>query len=181
MILEAVRLALNRLRANAARSALTVLGIVIGVGSVVTLVAVGNGSAADVNNQFSGLGANTLTVSSGRGFGGGLRGAAGSGTPLTLRDADAVRGAPGIAAVAPVVQSTANITVAGTTVQNPVVGTTPAYVAVNGLKLARGSFFSDFANARRLQVAVLGATLTSDLGLSGDRAVGTTVTVRGLP
>jgi putative ABC transport system permease protein len=80
-----------------------------------------------------------------------------------------------------VVQRTANITAGGTTVQNPVVGTTPAYVAVNGLKLARGSFFSDFATARRLQVAVLGATLTSDLGLSADRAVGTTVTVRGLP
>jgi putative ABC transport system permease protein len=181
MLFEAVRLALDRLRANAARSALTVLGIVIGVGSVVTLVAVGNGSAAAVSNQFSGLGANTLTVTSGRGFGGGLRGAAGSGTPLTLDDVEAVRDAPGIAAVAPVVQSTANITVGGTTVQNPVVGTTPAYVAVNGLKLARGSFFSDFADARRLQVAVLGATLTSDLGLSADRAVGTTVTVRGLP
>jgi putative ABC transport system permease protein len=181
MLFEAVRLALDRLRANAARSALTVLGIVIGVGSVVTLVAVGNGSAAAVSNQFSGLAANTLTVTSGRGFGGGLRGAAGSGTPLTLDDVEAVRDAPGIAAVAPVVQSTANITVGGTTVQNPVVGTTPAYVAVNGLKLARGSFFSDFADARRLQVAVLGATLTSDLGLSADRAVGTTVTVRGLP
>jgi putative ABC transport system permease protein len=181
MLFEGVRLALNRLRANAARSALTVLGVVIGVGSVVTLVAVGNGSAAEVSNQFSGLGANTLTVTSGRGFGGGLRGAAGSGTPLTLRDADAIRRAPGIAAVAPVVQGTANVAVGGTTVQNPVIGTTPAYVAVNGLELARGSFFSDFADARRLQVAVLGATLTSDLGLTADQAVGTTVTVRGLP
>ena len=80
ILIASARLALERLRANAARSALTVLGIVIGVGSVVTLVAVGNGSAAQVNSQFSGLGANTLTVTSGRGFGGGLRGAAGSGT-----------------------------------------------------------------------------------------------------
>jgi putative ABC transport system permease protein len=181
ILLASVRLALERLRANAARSALTVLGIVIGVGSVVTLVAVGNGSAAEVNSQFSGLGANTLTVTSGRGFGGGLRGAAGSGTPLTMKDVDAVRAASGVAAVAPVVQASANITAGPTTVQSPVVGTTPEYVKVNGLQLATGSFFSDFANARRLQVAVLGATLTSDLGLSTRQAVGTTVTVRGLP
>jgi putative ABC transport system permease protein len=172
ILIASARLALERLRANAARSALTVLGIVIGVGSVVTLVAVGNGSAAQVNSQFSGLGANTLTVTSGRGFGGGLRGAAGSGTPLTLQDVDAVQRAPGIASVAPIVQAQANITVGDTTVQSPVVGTTPSYVEVNGLRLASGSFFSDFADARRLQVAVLGATLTSDLGLAPRQAVG---------
>ena len=78
MILEAVRLAAGRLRANALRSMLTVLGLVIGVGSVVTLVAVGNGSAADVQDQFSRLGANTLTVTGGRGFGLGVAGLAGA-------------------------------------------------------------------------------------------------------
>jgi putative ABC transport system permease protein len=181
IVLASVRLALDRLKANAARSALTVLGIVIGVAAVVALVAVGNGSAAEVNNQFSGLGANTLTVTSGRGFGGGLRGAAGSGTPLTMQDVAAVQRAPGVAAVAPVVQSQANITAGGTTVQNPVVGTTPAYVSVNGLQLDSGSFFSDYADAKRLRVAVLGASLSGDLGLSPRQAVGSTVTVRGLP
>jgi putative ABC transport system permease protein len=181
ILIASVRLALERLMANAARSALTVLGIVIGVGAVVALVAVGNGSAAEVNSQFSGLGANTLTVTSGRGFGGGLRGAAGSGTPLTMRDVAAVQRAPGVAAVAPVVQAQANVTIGATTVQNPVVGTTPAYVAVNGLRLDSGSFFSDFADARRLRVAVLGATLCVDLGLSPRQAVGGTVSVRGLP
>jgi putative ABC transport system permease protein len=157
ILIASVRLALERLRANAARSALTVLGIVIGVGSVVALVAVGNG------------------------FGGGLRGAAGSGSPLTMQDVAAVQRAPGVAAVAPVVQAQANITVGDTTVQTPVVGTTPSYVAVNGLQLDSGSFFSDFANARRLRVAVLGASLSGDLGLAPRQAVGSTVSVRGLP
>jgi putative ABC transport system permease protein len=157
ILIASVRLALERLRANAARSALTVLGIVIGVGSVVALVAVG------------------------RGFGGGLRGAAGSGSPLTMQDVAAVQRAPGVAAVAPVVQAQANITVGDTTVQTPVVGTTPSYVAVNGLQLDSGSFFSDFANARRLRVAVLGASLSGDLGLAPRQAVGSTVSVRGLP
>jgi putative ABC transport system permease protein len=181
IVLASVRLALDRLKANAARSALTVLGIVIGVAAVVALVAVGNGSAAEVNNQFSGLGANTLTVTSGRGFGGGLRGAAGSGTPLTMQDVAAVQRAPGVGAVAPVVQAQANITAGATTVQNPVVGTTPAYVSVNGLQLDSGSFFNEYADAKRLRVAVLGASLSGDLGLSPRQAVGSTVTVRGLP
>jgi ABC-type lipoprotein release transport system permease subunit len=89
MIGEAIRLAGGRLRANALRSLLTVVGLVIGVGSVVTLVAVGNGSAAEVNDQFSRLGSNTMTVMGGRGFGGGVQGAAGSSESLTLADADA--------------------------------------------------------------------------------------------
>ena len=63
------------------RSLLTVVGLVIGVGSVVTLVAVGNGSTADVNDQFSRLGSNTMTVMGGRGFGGGIAGTAGSTRP----------------------------------------------------------------------------------------------------
>jgi putative ABC transport system permease protein len=74
IVVESIRLALARLRANALRSGLTVLGIVIGVGSVVALVAVGQGSAAETSAQFSSLGANVLTVASGRGFGQGVAG-----------------------------------------------------------------------------------------------------------
>ena len=105
MIGEAVRLAAGRLRANALRSLLTVVGLVIGVGSVVTLVAVGNGSAADVNDQFSRLGSNTMTVMGGRGFGGGIAGTAGSNQTLTLADVQAVRRLDSVRAVAPLVQT----------------------------------------------------------------------------
>jgi len=177
VIFEAVRLALSRLRANALRSMLTVIGLVIGVGSVVALVAVGNGSAADVNDQFSGLGANTLTVQGGRGFGGGIMGAAGSNKTLTLTDVKQIGKLSSVRAVAPLVQTSATVTNGSTNVTGTVKGTTPALVDVENLKLASGAFFSQFAQDRGLKLAVLGSTLASDLGLDARTGVGTTIDV----
>jgi putative ABC transport system permease protein len=177
MILEAVRLAAGRLRANALRSMLTVIGLVIGVGSVVTLVAVGNGSAADVNDQFSRLGANTLTVTGGRGFGFGVAGMAGSNETLTLADAKALERLDSVAAVAPLVQAQETISIGASGVQATVVGTTNAIRRVGDLQLAGGSFFAGFAEDRGLKLAVLGAGLAHDLGLDGRTAVGSTLSV----
>jgi putative ABC transport system permease protein len=174
---EAVRLALGRLRANALRSMLTVTGLVIGVGSVVTLVAVGNGSAADVNDQFSRLGTNTLTVMGGRGFGGGIAGTAGSNATLTLADAAAIQQLDSVRAVAPIVQTQQTITNGATSVQATVKGTTTAIQGVDNLQLAGGAFFSGFAQERGLKLAVLGASLASDLGLDARQAVGAVLDV----
>jgi putative ABC transport system permease protein len=177
MIGEAVRLAAGRLRANALRSLLTVVGLVIGVGSVVTLVAVGNGSAAEVNDQFSRLGSNTMTVMGGRGFGGGVRGAAGSSESLTLADADAIDQLDSVRAVAPVVQTQQTITNGATSVQATVKGTTTAIQGVDNLQLNGGAFFSGFAEERGLKLGVLGASLAADLGLSPRQAIGATLDV----
>jgi putative ABC transport system permease protein len=177
MIGEAIRLALGRLRANALRSMLTVTGLVIGVGSVVTLVAVGNGSAADVNDQFSRLGSNTLTVMGGRGFGGGIAGTAGSNETLTLADVQAISQLDSVRAVAPVVQTQQTITNGATSVQATVKGTTTAIQAVDNLQLAGGAFFSGFAEDRGLKLGVLGASLAADLDLNARQAVGVTLEV----
>ncbi len=177
MILEAIRLAAGRLRANLLRSMLTVIGLVIGVGSVVTLVAVGNGSAADVNDQFSRLGANTLTVTGGRGFGFGVSGLTGSNKTLTLDDSRALERLDSVRAVAPSVQAQETITNGSTSVQATVTGTTTAMQQVDNLELAGGSFFSGFAEGRGLKLGVLGASLASDLGLDGRSAVGRTLDV----
>ena len=177
MILEAIRLAAGRLRANLLRSMLTVIGLVIGVGSVVTLVAVGNGSAADVNDQFSRLGANTLTVTGGRGFGFGVSGLTGSNKTLTLDDSRALERLDSVRAVAPSVQAQETITNGSTSVQATVTGTTTAMQRVDNLELAGGSFFSGFAEGRGLKLGVLGASLASDLGLDGRSAVGRTLDV----
>jgi putative ABC transport system permease protein len=174
---EAVRLALGRLRANALRSMLTVVGLIIGVGAVVTLVAVGNGSAADVNDQFSRLGANTMTVMGGRGFGFGVRGAAGSNKTLTLQDVQNVAALDSVKSVAPVVETQQTITNGATSVQSTVDGTTTAIQQVNNLHLAGGAFFSGFAQDKGLKLGVLGATLASDLGLDARSAVGATIDV----
>jgi putative ABC transport system permease protein len=177
VILEAIRLAAGRLRANLLRSMLTVIGLVIGVGSVVTLVAVGNGSAADVNDQFSRLGANTLTVTGGRGFGFGVSGLTGSNKTLTLDDSRALERLDSVRAVAPSVQAQETITNGSTSVQATVTGTTTAMQQVDNLELAGGSFFSGFAEGRGLKLGVLGASLASDLGLDGRSAVGRTLDV----
>jgi putative ABC transport system permease protein len=177
MIGEAIRLAAGRLRANALRSLLTVIGLVIGVGSVVTLVAVGNGSAAEVNDQFSRLGSTTMTVMGGRGFGGGVRGAAGSSESLTLADADAIDQLDSVRAVAPVVQTQQTITNGATSVQATVKGTTTAIQGVDNLQLNGGAFFSGFAEERGLKLGVLGASLAADLGLSPRQAIGATLDV----
>jgi putative ABC transport system permease protein len=174
---EAVRLAGGRLRANALRSMLTVVGLVIGVGSVVTLVAVGNGSAADVHDQFSRLGTNTLTVMGGRGFGGGIRGAAGSDDTLTLADVQALGRLDSVRAVAPMVQTQQTITAGATSVQATVKGTTADLQGVEHLQLAAGAFFSGFAQERGLKLGVLGASLTDDLGLDARQAVGAALDV----
>jgi putative ABC transport system permease protein len=177
MILEAIRLAAGRLQANALRSVLTVTGLVIGVGAVVTLVAVGNGSAADVGDQFSRLGANTLTVLGGRGFGAGVRGTAGSDETLTLEDARRIGRLGSVAAVAPVVQTQQTITNGAASVQAPVKGTTVAIQEVENLQLAGGAFFSGFAAEHGLKLGVLGASLAADLGLDPRAAVGATLDV----
>ena len=177
MIGEAIRLAAGRLRANALRSLLTVVGLVIGVGSVVTLVAVGNGSAADVNDQFSRLGSNTMTVMGGRGFGGGVVGTAGSNQTLTLADVEAIGQLDSVRAVAPLVQTQETITNGATSVQATVKGTTTAIQRVDNLQLAGGAFFSSFAEGRGLKLAVLGASLAADLGLNARQAVGSTLNV----
>jgi putative ABC transport system permease protein len=181
MVAESIRLALGRLRANVLRSALTVLGVVIGVGAIVTLVAVGRGSANAVSAQFAGLGADTLTVSQGRGFSGGLRGAAGSGTPLTFTDATALARDPQVAAAAPVVQRQLNVSYNGVSETTLVQGTTPTAVRTDHLTVAAGTFFSDFANAKGLRVAVLGATLAADLNLTPTGAAGTVIQIGNAP
>jgi putative ABC transport system permease protein len=180
IVMESVRLALTRLRANALRSALTVLGIVIGVGAVVTLIAVGRGSAAATSAQFSRLGSGSLTVTSGRGFGRGVAGAAGSGNPLTLEDVAAIRSAPGVAAVAPSVSASGTITLGGTSVQASIVGTTVDLAKVSDADLAAGSWFSQFAADKGLPVAVVGSSLAEDLGLAPASGPGTVLNLGGM-
>ncbi len=131
--LEMVRLALSRLGTSRLRAILTMLGVIIGVGSIVALVAVAEGATSGITNRIQGLGTNLLTVSPGSTRTGFTRSALGSATTLTIADADAIAQAPDVAAVAPEL-STQKVVLAGT--QNKtasVIGTTPAYPDVFAL------------------------------------------------
>jgi putative ABC transport system permease protein len=123
-LLELIGLALSRLGTSRMRAALTMLGIVIGVGSVVALVAVGQGASSGITNRIESLGTNLLTINAGASVSSGTRGAAGSATTLTLEDAAAIAKLDGVAAVAPQL-STSALVVAGTSnTTTTVIGTT---------------------------------------------------------
>ena len=179
-LLDLVRLALGRLAAARLRSLLTMLGIIIGVASIVSLVAVGQGATAGITAQLAGLGTNLLTVNPGSSVFGVTRQAAGSATTLTLGDAEAIARIDGVAGVSPE-RATQRIVVAGDqNTTTSIVGTTEAYADVRSETPWQGTFLTRPAVDRSLRVAVLGASTADDLGL-GEGDIGSEISIGGIP
>ena len=178
--LDLFRLALGRLGTGKLRTGLTMLGVIIGVASVVALVAVGQGATSGISSRLQGLGTNLLTVNPGASVSGFTRGAAGSSTTLTLADATALGSLTGVQAVAPQI-STQKLVIAGAkNTTTTVIGTTPGYITALAYAMWQGSFLTPASVDAGLRVAVLGATTADDLGL-GASAIGTDVAIAGLP
>lgn len=174
--------ALRGLTANKLRSLLTVLGVSIGVGAVIVLVAVGNGSGKAVQDRLEAMGTNLLTVSTTGGGGGFVRGQAGPANQqysLTLDDAAALTDknlAPDVSSVAPVMTSSATATNGDTSYTvNQVIGTTPAYLPATNTPVQIGSSFTqaDVDGSRR--VILLGQTAATELFTRPASAVGRTI------
>ena len=178
--LELVQLAVSRLAAARLRAVLTMLGIIIGVGSIVALVAVAQGATSGITNRIQSLGTNLLTVQPGSTTSGFVRQGAGSATTLTLGDAEAIASLADVAAVAPQVSTEAVVVAGDKNTTTSVVGTTADYLAVRTYEIWQGSFLTDVANQESLRVAVLGSTTADDLGL-GEDAIGTDILVGGIP
>ncbi|MEC3995764.1 ABC transporter permease [Actinacidiphila sp. DG2A-62] len=180
---EILRFAAGGLAANKVRSALTMLGVLIGVAAVIILLAVGNGSSQSVKDSIEKLGTNALTVSSGGGFGSGGSTAT-STKPLTVDDARALAdpsAAPDVQSVAPEVTTSQTAIYDGTShTVGQVVGTYPAYFEASNSKVAKGDYFSadDVLNSRK--VAVIGSTTATDL-FGTASPVGKKVVVGGTP
>ena len=166
-LLSTVWLGLNT---HKLRSFLTMLGIIIGVGSVITLMSIGKGSTAQILSNIESMGANLITVSPAMGFGvGGVRGAGGGGQTLTMEDAEAISERISyISSVAPSSSSNLQLVVGSENTNSQVIGTTPEYVSVTNLKLASGSFFSGQEYERGAKVAVLGSDVAETLFGSGN-------------
>ncbi len=180
--LEALRLALRRLRTNPLRTALTTLGVIIGVASLVALIGVGEGTQTALTNQIAGLGTNLLSVNAGSSFTAGVRGAAGSASTLTVADADAIALLPGVAAVAPEMSASNVVVVDGrTNATTTMTGTTPADQTVRNYQIQQGVFLPALAVDHGLRVAVLGPTTVTNLNLTPAEIVGSTVTLNGIP
>ncbi len=178
--LDLVRLAIGRLGASRMRTLLTMLGVIIGVASVVSLVAVGQGATSGITSRLEGLGTNLLTVNPGASFNGATRGAFGSATTLTLEDASAIAGLEGIAGVAPEL-TTQQLVVAGDeNTTTSILGTTASYADVHNETIWQGTFLTDPTVEHDLRVAVLGASTAQTLGLDAT-AIGSDVSIGGIP
>jgi putative ABC transport system permease protein len=185
-VIETVRVALAGLAANKLRSGLTILGLTIGVGSVIVLVAVGTGSSSAVESQIDSLGSNLLTVTSSSGLGGlafAGGGGASSSSGLTLADADALENrfaAPDVKSVAPVVNASDVTLTYGSSTYEPssLIGSTPSYESASNYKIAEGSWFTNAQEKFHARVLVVGPTVVEEL-FSGADPVGDTVQVNG--
>lgn len=179
---QTLRFAVGGLAANKVRSALTMLGVLIGVASVILLLAVGNGSSQAVKDSITSLGTNSLTVSAGSAAGGSR--ATSSVKKLTIADAKALASdadPSAVKSVAPVVTTSATA-LYGNVSYSPgsVVGTYPAYFETSNQKVAHGDYFTDDDVLGSRKVAVLGATTAKQLFDTED-PVGRKIVLGGTP
>ncbi|HVG95546.1 MAG TPA: ABC transporter permease [Chloroflexota bacterium] len=180
---ESVRVALRALGTNKLRAALTMLGMIIGVGSVIALLAIGQGVQASVAAQIGGLGSNLLFVAPGATTRGGVQGQAGSAATLTAEDATAILASgrvPEAVAVAPESARSAQLVANGQNTNTRVLGVTPDYQSVRGLHLGRGDFISPEQLAGRSLVAVIGPSTAATL-FGADDPIGQTVRTDTVP
>ena len=161
---ELLKMAWRSLAANKLRTFLTMLGVIIGVTSVIALVSVGMGVKKNVVDSISRLGSNMLIVMPGSSNRGGPRGAAGSMTTLTFDDAEAIKNKiKNISYVSPTVSSSYQVVYGHENWNTTVTGVIPEYVAIQSLEIKSGLFFSQHDVDVRNRVAVIGPTVASNL------------------
>jgi putative ABC transport system permease protein len=180
---EMLRIAWNGITANKLRSGLTILGMTIGVASVIVLIAVGNGSSKAVQSTIQSLGTNVLVVQSSGGFRGGARASTAGTVSLTKGDAEALENpslAPDIKNASPVVDaSDVSLVDDGTSFEpSSFVGTTPSYLTAHAYKLAEGASFTSEDVSKHRRVAVIGQEVVQEL-FAGQSAVGQNMKVNG--
>ena len=180
-IIWTVRLALRALKANKMRSALTMLGIIIGVASVIAMLAVGSGATNRITKQISSMGSNLLIVLPGSTTSGGLRMGAGTQPTLTSGDAQAIeKEAPAVDAVAPILSGAAQIVYGHQNWSTVVVGTTPSMLVVRNWTLSAGRAFTGADVRNATKVCLLGQTVVNNL-FGDEDPVGQTVMIKNLP
>ncbi len=183
MLLSVLMLALRSVRRNLLRSFLTILGIVIGVSAVITMVTLGNGATAAIEQKISSLGTNLLMVSPGQRIGGGGGGAGGGGGVPQFTEADAEAVATqigGVAEVAPQSRASAIVVANGRNWSTSVSGTTNAWFSAGNWVLASGRFFTPEEQAAGAAVCLVGETVRRELwgGTAGQTGLGEPLRIR---
>ena len=181
-ILGTLRVAMRALLRNKLRSFLTILGVIIGVGAVIAMVAIGQGAKAQVQAAFEQMGTNMLVVRSGSSQAGGVRGGGGSSASITWADLDAIRTqAPSVLHAAPSLRTSAQVLAEGQNWGTSIEGTTPEYFLIRSWPVATGSPFEKADVDASAKVAVLGKTVADNLFGAGVDPTGLTVRVNNVP
>jgi len=179
---DVARMALGGVTANKLRSALTMLGVLIGVSAVIILVAVGTGSSRAVEQRINALGTNTLTVFNTGRFG---RGVSSNGTQsqtasLTIADVKKIsdhNNAPDVDSVSPVLSTSVTATYKSATYSTTVTGSTPSYLTASDYTVASGSPITNTDVARHAQVVDIGSEVASNLFATGSNPIGQQITL----
>jgi len=176
---EIIRVALEALRANKLRSLLTMLGIIIGVGAVITMIALGSGAQKSVQDRIQALGPTLLSVLPGQSF---MRGVASDQrVSLTMDDDTALaNNARFVTAVVPELSRSLQVQKGNLNINVNVVGTTPAYVPVRSYTLTAGRRFTAGDDAARRRYAVLGSAIPDMLNANRDAIIGQEIMIRGI-
>jgi len=169
------------LSGNKVRSGLTMLGIVIGIASVIAMTAIGTGAQNSISASIQSIGANLIVVSPGapRGVGQQVNQGRGSAKTLTIEDANALASLDSVKAVTAEVSSRLQITAKGTNTNTTVDGVTSSYPVVRNLEVDQGNFISDQQNISGAKVAVIGPTVQTDLFGEGADVIGQIIRIKG--
>ncbi len=172
---------LGTLTLNKLRTGLAILGIVIGIASVIALISLGQSSQKSIQNQIQSLGSNLLTVMPGAQTQGGVRGAAGGATSLTYEDAKAMSNAQltTVKNLSPELSRRAQITNGKNNTNTQVMGITPSYQEVRKLNISSGSFISQIDVDGMSKVVVLGPQVVTDLFGEGSIPIGQSIRING--
>ena len=172
----------SALTANKVRSGLTMLGIVIGISSVIAMVALGNGAQQSIQSSIQSIGSNLVIITPGatKSFGGPTAGR-GSAQTLTVPDAEAIKATvSNISDVALDVSSRGQITAKGTNTNTNVIGTSPSYANIRNVTIDEGVFLTDSNISSASKVAVIGPTTRDDLFGVGSEGLGQTIKIKGV-
>ena len=181
-ILASVKIALRALRVNRMRSALTMLGIIIGVAAVIAMVAVGSGATERIQEQIQSIGSNLIIVLPGSISSNGVRLGSGATASLTEDDAKAIAAeCPSVAVVAPTVRGGAQVVYGSSNWATSIQGVTPEYMTIRDYSMMYGQFFTTQDVDAAAKTAVLGETVVQNLFGAGIDPTGQVVIIKNVP
>ncbi|MDE6860988.1 MAG: ABC transporter permease [Duncaniella sp.] len=176
-----LKIALKALNNNKLRCFLTMLGIIIGVASVITMLAIGQGSKNSIKAQISEMGSNMIMIHPGNMQRGGVRQSSDDMQTLEVADYEALQSLPGIAAISPSVNSGGQLVNGNNNYPSTVYGITPDYLDIRKLKIKTGSMFTDHDIKSATKVCILGKTVVNNLFPNGEDPVGRVIRFGKIP